>query len=116
MIGLFTTFQPTEHSRALNTTVIKCLDALGLQLKQVAEYVGLSERYVSDSLTNKRPLAFWRFFYRVPQFRRTFLDVIAEDEHCVVLDRELVSMVVRVEQRQPVKADLVIYEQERRRA
>lgn len=108
ILGLCGTWEATEHSRALSAVVVEVLEGLNLKGTTVAEYVDLPEKYVNDSLNNARPLAFWRFLYLVPGFRRRLLDVLAAEENCVVLDRDVLDLAHREREarRRAVRMDL----------
>lgn len=94
-------WQPTPHSRELAAVIRRALQTLALSPKEIAAYTGQGVNYVKDQLACRRPLSVWRFFL-VPGFRRALLDTLAADEDCIVFDRQLVQLIVRVDEKRPV--------------
>jgi len=91
-------WSPTDRSRALARLVEETCQRMRMTRDDFADRAGMTSKQLSDALTQKRPLNLWRLA-NVAGFFRTFLEVVAEEENCVVFDKELVSMILTVEAR-----------------
>jgi len=97
-IAFTAAWNPTDRSRALAHLVELTRERMQLTRAEFADQAGLTEKQLSDSLTLKRPMNLWRLA-DVADFFRVFLDVLAEAEGCLVFEKNLVSMILTVEQR-----------------
>lgn len=99
-------YQPTEEDQQVIAAArIAIREKLRLLWKQAAAQVGVREAYLRDALSGSRPLKF-SLLYRIEGFRRAFLDVLASEEDCVVLDRKHVRLLEMERKPQMLKASL----------
>lgn len=109
MIFSLMAYQPTPEDRQVQATARVAIRVkLGLLWKEAAAAIGVSPSYLHEALNGVRPLKF-SLLYRIEGFRRAFLETLADEESCLVIDkREALLVEAESVRRRMLKADLDI--------
>lgn len=107
----------TERARWIRDLIEATRKRMGVERKAFCAQAGLTEQQYSDQIALRAPMNVFRLA-DVEDFWRTFLDVLAEHEDCLVVDKRYVSLIVKVQEspRPMLRADVPQFREDRKRA
>lgn len=105
----------SPEARSLRDLVEATRKRMDRERKVFCAQAGLTEQQYCDQMALRAPFNLWRLA-DVPGFFRAFLEVLAEQEACVVYPKAMVSLIVKVhETPRPMLSAHLPYEQDERK-